>query len=100
MFFRRCHIPQIGPFSVFAKSSNLLLAILKTDEIGLDALTIPDEMSKIDKVTHSQPVCTAIQIALVDILACWDIKAQGVVGHSSGEDFASVSATIVPSTNA
>ena len=73
---------------------------MKTDKVGLDALTIPDEMSKIDDVTHSQPICTAIQIALVNILACWDIKAQGVVGHSSGEDFAYLSATAVPSTNA
>ena len=78
----------------------MLVAISKTNKFGLDALTIPDEMSKIDNVTHSQPICTAIQIALVDILACWDIKAQGVVGHSSGEDFASVSTTIVPSANA
>ena len=78
----------------------MLVAISETNQIGLDALTIPDEMSKIDNVTHSQPICTAIQIALVDILACWDIKAQGVVGHSSGEDFAPLSTTLYPSANA
>ena len=33
----------------------------------------------------SQPLCTALQLALVDLLASWDIKPTAVTGHSSGE---------------
>lgn len=32
-----------------------------------------------------QPICTALQIALVDLLFSWNIQPQCVVGHSSGE---------------
>lgn len=38
-----------------------------------------------NKPEFSQPLCTALQIALVDLLDSWDIKAMAVVGHSSGE---------------
>ncbi|KAI0383268.1 hypothetical protein F5Y04DRAFT_269991 [Hypomontagnella monticulosa] len=33
----------------------------------------------------AQPLCTAIQIALVDLLAFWGITPLSAVGHSSGE---------------
>lgn len=33
----------------------------------------------------SQPICTALQIALVNLYASWNIHAERVVGHSSGE---------------
>ena len=33
----------------------------------------------------SQPICTALQIALVDLLDSWGIRPSAVVGHSSGE---------------
>jgi len=33
----------------------------------------------------SQTVCTAVQIALVDLLASWSIRPSTVLGHSSGE---------------
>lgn len=33
----------------------------------------------------SQPLCTALQIALVDLLASWGIHPWRVAGHSSGE---------------
>ncbi len=41
--------------------------------------------SLINKVTHSQPICTAVQIGLVNLLRSWGIQATFVVGHSSGE---------------
>ena len=33
----------------------------------------------------SQPLCTAVQLALVDLLASWNIRPSRVTGHSSGE---------------
>ncbi|KAL6797448.1 polyketide synthase [Trichoderma sp. SZMC 28013] len=41
--------------------------------------------SKINDVTRSQPICTAIQIALVNILRSWGVSPSAVIGHSSGE---------------
>lgn len=41
--------------------------------------------SNIDDVEYCQPICTAIQIALTDMLRSWGIRPTAVVGHSSGE---------------
>ncbi|KAI1338699.1 polyketide synthase [Xylariaceae sp. FL0016] len=57
----------------------------------LDAPSI----SRINEVTHSQPVCTAIQIGLVDLLRSWNIKPTSVVGHSSGEIAAAYAAGLL-----
>jgi acyl transferase domain-containing protein len=43
------------------------------------------EVSLIDLPRISQPLCTALQIALVDLLGHWGVEPQAVVGHSSGE---------------
>ncbi|THV53463.1 hypothetical protein BGAL_0050g00300 [Botrytis galanthina] len=66
----------------------------------LDSLSAPAETSQLNEVTHSQPACTAIQIALIDTLACWGIKPQGVVGHSSGEIAAAYAANYLTSEQA
>ncbi|KAI8933687.1 hypothetical protein NX059_009406 [Plenodomus lindquistii] len=47
-----------------------------------------DKISNAEDVNaaeYAQPLCTAIQIALVNLLRSWNIHADGVVGHSSGE---------------
>ncbi|KAF9880614.1 hypothetical protein CkaCkLH20_01656 [Colletotrichum karsti] len=41
--------------------------------------------SRVQKPEFSQPLCTAIQIGLVDLFASVGIEASAVVGHSSGE---------------
>ncbi|KAJ4376392.1 hypothetical protein N0V83_001675 [Neocucurbitaria cava] len=41
--------------------------------------------SRVNEATFSQPLCTTLQIALVDLLSSWNIRPQSVVGHSSGE---------------
>ncbi|KAF2016801.1 ketoacyl-synt-domain-containing protein, partial [Aaosphaeria arxii CBS 175.79] len=43
------------------------------------------EVSMINEAEISQPICTALQIALIDMLASVGVKPNGVVGHSSGE---------------
>ncbi|KAI9724598.1 MAG: Type I Iterative PKS [Chrysothrix sp. TS-e1954] len=49
------------------------------------AIADPADNSKINLASHSQPVCTATQIALVELLREWDICPEAVIGHSSGE---------------
>ncbi|KAF1829904.1 ketoacyl-synt-domain-containing protein [Decorospora gaudefroyi] len=40
--------------------------------------------SRIDEAQFSQPLCTILQIGLVDVLAHWGIRPTAAVGHSSG----------------
>ncbi|KAF1828904.1 reducing type I polyketide synthase [Decorospora gaudefroyi] len=48
-------------------------------------LSKPANASNINKPAYSQPICAAVQIALVDLLRSWGVCAKAVVGHSSGE---------------
>jgi acyl transferase domain-containing protein len=51
----------------------------------LAEITSSKKTSRLSEAELSQPCCTAIQVALLDILSVCNIKADGVVGHSSGE---------------
>jgi emericellamide synthase (highly reducing iterative type I polyketide synthase) len=51
----------------------------------IDELKKTKESSRINDAELAQPVCTAIQIALVDLLASWGVHPDVVCGHSSGE---------------
>src|SRR4051812_23530077 len=51
----------------------------------IDELKKTKENSRINEAELAQPVCTAIQIALVDLLASWNVHPDAVCGHSSGE---------------
>ncbi|KAI1483080.1 putative polyketide synthase [Daldinia eschscholtzii] len=44
-----------------------------------------ESTSRLDSADLSQPICTALQVALVDLLRRWKIFPTAVVGHSSGE---------------
>ncbi|PKY05762.1 putative polyketide synthase [Aspergillus campestris IBT 28561] len=44
-----------------------------------------DTTSRVAEAEISQPLCTAVQMALVNLLHHWGIKPTLVVGHSSGE---------------
>ena len=51
--------------------------------------------SQVTAAYLGQPLVTAIQLALVDLLASWDVKPYRVVGHSSGEIAAAYAAGIL-----
>ncbi|GJC84774.1 highly reducing polyketide synthase azaB [Colletotrichum liriopes] len=44
-----------------------------------------EETTKVGLAHISQPVCTALQVALVDLLRSWNVIPGAVIGHSSGE---------------
>ncbi|UKZ57184.1 Type I Iterative PKS [Trichoderma virens] len=44
---------------------------------------------------YSQPLCTAIQIGLVDMLSSWNVQPAAVIGHSSGEIAAAYSSGVL-----
>ncbi|KAM0800892.1 putative polyketide synthase [Usnea florida] len=41
--------------------------------------------SRIDDPFFSQPLCTVLQVALLDLVESWNIRPTYIVGHSSGE---------------
>lgn len=53
----------------------------------LEALSRPPETSKVYDTALSQPLGTAVQIALVNLLASWGIRPQAIAAHSSGMPF-------------
>lgn len=65
------------------------------------AWSIMEELSKskhnsnIYKAEFSQPLCTALQLALVAVLQSWGVTPDAVVGHSSGEVCAAYAAGIL-----
>lgn len=50
-----------------------------------DEMLAGDDTSRIAEAALSQPLCTAIQVVLVDLLQAAGITFASVVGHSSGE---------------
>ncbi|CAK3992631.1 polyketide synthase [Lecanosticta acicola] len=77
-------------YSVFKDSIKLLDKHLQTTSFRPDwsieeELLHPPQTSRLNTAELSQPLCTAIQVALVDLLATFNIKPAAVVGHSSGE---------------
>lgn len=51
----------------------------------LEELLKTEDDSRVGQSQISQPVTTAVQIAIVDLLETWGIRPSYVVGHSSGE---------------
>ncbi|PNS14519.1 2-alkenal reductase (NADP(+)-dependent) [Sphaceloma murrayae] len=66
-------------------SADKYLASIGADWRVLTEFTASEEDSKINSPYLSQPLCTVLQVALVDLLRHWNISPKGVVGHSSGE---------------
>ncbi|KAI1376577.1 hypothetical protein F4677DRAFT_418954 [Hypoxylon crocopeplum] len=51
----------------------------------LEELEATESESRVNEPQISQPACTAVQVALVDLLKEWGILPSVTVGHSSGE---------------
>ncbi|KAJ6443698.1 efflux pump antibiotic resistance protein [Purpureocillium lavendulum] len=78
----------LATYPVFAESMKLsedYLVSLGTDWRLLRELEKPNETSRLHEATLAQPCCTAIQIALLDLLKSWGVRPAIVCGHSSGE---------------
>jgi acyl transferase domain-containing protein/NADPH:quinone reductase-like Zn-dependent oxidoreductase len=51
--------------------------------------------TRVNEASISQPSCTAVQLALVDLLQSWGIRPSAVAGHSSGEIAAAYAAGLI-----
>lgn len=75
---------ELMAYTTFRQRMADAAAHLRALGCGWDML---EEMgsSRVNEPQVSQPACTAVQVALVDLLADWGVKPALVVGHSSGE---------------
>ncbi|KAH8817006.1 polyketide synthase [Xylogone sp. PMI_703] len=65
-----------------------------------EELKAPANKSRVGEAEISQPLCTAIQVALVDLLKASGITFSAVVGHSSGEIAAAYAAGHISAVDA
>ncbi|TLD19852.1 hypothetical protein PspLS_09593 [Pyricularia sp. CBS 133598] len=66
----------------------------------LDELSATEDESKVATAEISQPLCTAVQIILVELLRLAGVRFEAVVGHSSGEIGAAYAAGFLSSADA
>ena len=76
------------------KASALLLKLGASWSL-VEELRKDEKCSRISKPHISQPACTAVQVALVDLFSSWGITPASVCGHSSGEIAAAYAAGIL-----
>ncbi|KAF4499910.1 polyketide synthase [Fusarium agapanthi] len=66
----------------------------------LEETILDSDTNVITQVERSQPVCTAVQISIVELFRRWDIQCNAVVGHSSGEIAAAYCAGLLSASQA
>ena len=85
-------------YNTYAQSldkASTLLAKLGASWSLVEELRKDEKCSTISKPRISQPACTAVQMALVDLFSSWGIMPASVCGHSSGEIAAAYAAGIL-----
>ncbi|KAF4537771.1 Reducing type I polyketide synthase [Lasiodiplodia theobromae] len=88
----------LGAYPVFRRSIEDATRIIK--EFGaewslMDELLRDASTSRVNETLMSLPLCTAVQLSLVDLLTSWGIAPTAVTGHSSGEVGAAYAAGLV-----
>jgi len=84
-----------SPFSASIQKSDMILRDFGTSWSLQSELLENRATSRMDESQIAQPASTALQIALVDLLASINISPRMVLGHSSGEIGAAYAAGIV-----
>lgn len=65
-----------------------------------DTLLLSSDISPVNEAEYAQPLTTAIQVALVELLRAWGVNPSVTVGHSSGEIAASYAAGHISASEA
>ncbi|KAI1074585.1 polyketide synthase [Whalleya microplaca] len=88
--------------SIFSATIFKLQSVLQTLPDSLapiwtlkEMILEPSSTSQIHDADRSQPLCTAIQIGLIELLRNWNIQPTFTVGHSSGEIAAAYAAGLL-----
>ncbi|KAI9676095.1 MAG: putative Hybrid PKS-NRPS biosynthetic cluster [Caeruleum heppii] len=78
------------------KCDTLLQSLHDAPEWSIvDELRKSKDTSRLSQTRFSQPICTALQLAILALLKEWAIEPAAVVGHSSGEMAAAYAAGIL-----
>ncbi|OAA47371.1 polyketide synthase [Beauveria brongniartii RCEF 3172] len=96
-------IELIPRFSIYAQSLRQMDKILYSLGTGwslMDELAKSEHETRIHDAELCQPSCTALQIALVDLLHSWHVHPEFVCGHSSGEIAAAYAAGVLTASDA
>ncbi|KAI1505453.1 putative hybrid NRPS/PKS enzyme [Biscogniauxia marginata] len=92
-----------GTAEIIARLDQSLLSLPARDRPSWtlrDQLLASPEYSQVNTASVSQPLCTAVQIMLVDLLRTAGVEFAGVVGHSSGEIGAAYAAGCLTASDA
>ena len=80
---------ELNQYPIFRESveasDEYLRCDLKCKWSAMEEMLREDGQSNINLPAYSQPICTILQIALVDLLESWNIVPSAITGHSSGE---------------
>ncbi|KAH8722886.1 polyketide synthase PksD [Phaeosphaeriaceae sp. PMI808] len=76
---------ELMRYPVFRSTLNTASDIFQALGANWSLLEKLESTEGIDMPEHSQPICTALQIALFELLKSFNISPVAVVGHSSGE---------------
>ncbi|KAL2159579.1 hypothetical protein VTH06DRAFT_2148 [Thermothelomyces fergusii] len=96
---------ETSPFAQ-ARIQELELALATLPAADRPSWSLREELlaegarSKLHLAEYAQPLCTALQILLVDLLAAANVKFSAVVGHSSGEIGAAYAAGVLSARDA
>jgi acyl transferase domain-containing protein/NADPH:quinone reductase-like Zn-dependent oxidoreductase/SAM-dependent methyltransferase len=83
------------PYNASMEASEKMLHDLGCPWSLSEELGRPEDECNLRRTEYSQPACTAVQIALVDLLRYWGIRPVAVAGHSSGEVAAAYAAGLI-----
>ncbi|KAI0879040.1 hypothetical protein GGS24DRAFT_486779 [Hypoxylon argillaceum] len=89
---------ELAAYEVFAASVNksaVVISALGSEWNAWRELFAPESESRVNQAEYAQPLCTVLQVALVDLLTHWGVKPHAVVGHSSGEIAAAYAAGVL-----
>ncbi|KAH7110810.1 polyketide synthase [Dendryphion nanum] len=99
----RMGLDLISQYPIFAESmrrSEAEFLRLGAEWHLLEELEKTRDESSVNQAWLSQPCCTAVQVALLDLLTSWEIQPQVVCGHSSGEIAAAYAAGVLTASEA
>ncbi|KAI7774492.1 hybrid nrps pks [Diaporthe eres] len=83
------------------RSEAALAALADAPSWSLKAeLLAPEETCRLKEAELAQPLCTATQIAIVDLATASGVRFNATVGHSSGEIVAAYAAGVISASDA
>lgn len=87
-----------GRYPVYRQTidkASAILTRLGSPYTLVDELSLDEKTTRVNQAHISQPACTAIQLALIELLRSWGIVPTAVIGHSSGEIAAAFAAGVL-----